>query len=50
MKEPVENKKKEEAKKAGISQDVAEKSDGYENPVEGACSAEFSQGCLVKEE
>lgn len=48
MQDPIKDKKKEEVKKVGTSQDTAEKSDGYENPVEGACSAEFSQGCLVK--
>ncbi|MEA4932499.1 MAG: hypothetical protein VB071_02765 [Lawsonibacter sp.] len=50
MKEPVKDKEKEETQKASTSQDVAESTDSYDNSVEGACSAEFSQGCLVKEE
>ena len=50
MKEPVKDKKKEEPQKASTSKDVPESANSYDNPVEGACSAEFSQGCLVKEE
>lgn len=50
MKEPVKDKKKEETQNASTSQDVAENANSYDNSVEGPCSAEFSQGCLVKEE